>query len=137
LTQDCQQTEIDLNDLVYAVDKTVLSLDANRNMEERLKKDILYYKKHIFDLTLELHKRRNEVRRIANSSQREKRLSLRCRTLLKEVERTTDKNRYERQRGVYATDMTVSKKRDYHTRELERSRRFEQSMEEALTMKLP
>jgi len=54
-------------------------------MEERLKKDIIYYKKNVFDLNLELQKRKNEARRMVNSSQREKKLSLRCRTLLSSV----------------------------------------------------
>ena len=70
---------------MVSLEEGQLRLDANRNMEERLKKDIIYYKKNVFDLNLELQKRKNEARKMANSSQREKKLSLRCRTLLSSV----------------------------------------------------
>ncbi len=37
----------------------ILSLDQQKAMEERLKTDILYYKKNIFDLNLELMKKKS------------------------------------------------------------------------------
>ena len=82
-------------------------------MEERLKKDILFYKKELFDSTMEQRKRNNELRRLKNSSMREQRLSLRCKNLLVSVEKTVEGNRYQRNRGVQETNMAVSRKREY------------------------
>jgi hypothetical protein len=91
----------------------VLSLDVRRDMEERLKKDILYYKKHLFDCTIEQRKKVNDLKRLKNHSHREQRLSLRCKNLLVSVERTVQNNRYERSRGIDGCDRAVTHKREY------------------------
>lgn len=38
--------------LHYSVEEIVFHFDSYKNMEERLKKDNLYFKKHIFDCNL-------------------------------------------------------------------------------------
>jgi hypothetical protein len=55
-------------------------------MEERLKSDIIFYKKKVFDLNLTLLKKHSELKRHNNQSSRQKRLSIRCKTLLTSVE---------------------------------------------------
>lgn len=57
--QNYKKTEEELDQINSNLEESGLRMDANRGMEDRLKKDIIYYKKNIFDLNLELQKKKN------------------------------------------------------------------------------
>lgn len=61
-------------------------------MEDRLKSDIIYYKKKIFDANIDLIKKKSDIKLQSNSFQRQKKLSVRCKNLLSSVEKTLHKN---------------------------------------------
>jgi hypothetical protein len=61
-------------------------------MEDRLKSDIIYYKKKIFDANIDLIKKKSDIKLHSNSFQRQKKLSVRCKNLLSSVEKTLHKN---------------------------------------------
>ena len=67
------------------MDELLLSHDLGKSREERLKNDILSYKKRIVDCNLQLMKKKSERRRFDTQSNRQKKLSLRCKTLLTSV----------------------------------------------------
>jgi hypothetical protein len=73
-----------------------MDFECQKAMEERLKSDILYYKKKTFDFNLELMKKKSEIKRHSNQSTRQKKLSIRCQNLLTSVEDTLNKNQIER-----------------------------------------
>lgn len=61
-------------------------------MEDRLKSDIIYYKKKIFDANIDLIKKKSDIKLHSSSFQRQKKLSVRCKNLLSSVEKTLHKN---------------------------------------------
>ena len=100
-------------DTAYRADQSTLRMDSNIFSEDRLKKDILFYKKNIFEKNLELLKKREDIKRAGKKSERQNRMSLRCRTLLSSVERTLTKNREERGQDLNYASRTASKKLEY------------------------
>ncbi len=71
----------------------IMQFDGYDSQKDRLKQDNLYYKKNIFDCTIELRKCKNNLRILNENSQREQKLSLRCQNLLQSVERTLHGNK--------------------------------------------
>jgi hypothetical protein len=69
-----------------------MTFDCRRAMEDRLKSDIIYYKKKIFDANIDLIKKKSDIKLHSNSFQRQKKLSVRCKNLLSSVEKTLHKN---------------------------------------------
>ena len=69
-----------------------MSFDCRRAIEVRLKSDIIYYKKKIFDANIDLMKKKSDIKLNSNSFQRQKKLSVRCKNLLCSVEKTLNKN---------------------------------------------
>lgn len=114
-----------------------MSFDCRKAMEDRLKADIIYYKKKIFDGNMELLKKNSDIKLHSTHSIRQKKLSVRCKNLLTSVEKTLSKNQLERSFRIEDVKEALSSKQEHFLRQREREHGLERSMMAALSEKLP
>ena len=118
------------------VEARVYDFDIYKEMESRLKKDILILRKRNFDSDLRLKKDGVKLKTLRQEEFNKTRLSFRCRDMLQSVEKTVYKKKAERNSKINTFYDALNKREDNLRKREERDQEIQEVMMKAMSEKL-
>jgi hypothetical protein len=100
--QNLQEREGEFEGASALVEARVYDLDIYKQMEERLKQDILVMRKRNFDKDGALRKEAVKLRGLRQEEFNKTKLSYRCRDMLESIERTVGSKQAERTAKIHS-----------------------------------
>lgn len=111
-------------------------MDIYKEMQDRLKKDILVMKKRNFDKDSRLKKESIKLRTLRQEEFNKTKLSYKCRDMLQSIERTVASKQNERTTKINSFYDVLNKRHQNLIKREERDREIEEVMMNAMSEKL-
>lgn len=111
-------------------------MDIYKEMQDRLKRDILVMKKRNFDMDSRLKKESIKLRTLRQEEFNKTKLSYKCRDMLQSIERTVASKQNERTTKINSFYDVLNKRHQNLIKREERDREIEEVMMNAMSEKL-
>jgi len=118
------------------VESLTYDMDIYKEMQDRLKKDILVMKKRNFDKDSRLKKESIKLRTLRQEEFNKTKLSYKCRDMLQSIERTVASKQNERTTKINSFYDVLNKRHQNLIKREERDREIEEVMMNAMSEKL-